>query len=73
LLTDSLPQGLEATPQRLGTGVARPGPGADDQIDGRELTLMQAEGFADDAPDAVARHRATGRAYCDGQTEAWRS
>ena len=43
---------------------------ADNQVNGRQLVLMQAERLADDAADAVARDAAARSTHGDCETEA---
>lgn len=64
-----VPECLQARPQLGGCGIPRPVPGADDDIDGRQLVLMQPERFANDPADAVALHAAARGANRDGKTK----
>lgn len=64
-----LPERLQARPQLGGCGIPRPVPGADDDIDGRQLVLMQPERFANDPADAVALHAAARGANRNGETK----
>lgn len=54
-----------------GTGAACLVARRDDQVDGRQRELTQPEGFAHDAPDAIARDRVTDGARGDGEPEPW--
>jgi hypothetical protein len=55
--------------QLRGTRVARRRPRSHDEVDGRQVVLAEAENFAHQAPNAVARGRVTDAARGDRQPE----
>jgi hypothetical protein len=70
LLTDFLPQRLEAAAQRLRTRLPCGRTRAHHHIDRRELVLMHPERLADDAAETIACDRIACSAHGDRQAEA---
>jgi hypothetical protein len=61
---------LEAEPERGIIAVSRPMAGVDDDVDRRQLLLMQPKGLARQSFDPIATHRIADGARADGQAEA---